>query len=58
MHVPALGLKTILTNHVTVISQFNSGQEAYELALKCSETEDHIIVFGSFHVLEEVLNEV
>jgi len=50
----ALSLKVMLADNVTVFSQFDSGQEAYELALKCSEPEDRVIVFGSFHVLDEV----
>jgi len=49
-----LSLKTILANHVTLSSQFESAKYAYEMTLRCSEPEDRVIVFGSFHVLEEV----
>ncbi len=49
-----LHLKTSLADHVTLFSQFDCGKQAHEMALLCSEPEDRIIVFGSFHVLEEV----
>ena len=47
-------LKTTLAEHVGLFSQFDSGQQAYDMALQCSEAEDRVVVFGSFHVLEEV----
>ena len=49
-----LSLKTALADHVSLFSQYDSGQQAYDMALKCSEAEDRVIVFGSFHVLEGV----
>ncbi len=53
-----LSLKTVLADHVRVFSHFDSGQQAYDRALQCSESEDRIIVFGSFHVLEEVFGPI
>ena len=49
-------LKSTLADHVTLYSQFDSGKQAYDLALQCSAPEDRIIVFGSFHVLDEVFS--
>ena len=49
-------LKQELVEQVTVVSQFDSGEMAYHMALQCSKPEDRIIVFGSFHVLDEVLS--
>ncbi|MEZ5473103.1 MAG: folylpolyglutamate synthase/dihydrofolate synthase family protein [Marinicella sp.] len=50
-------LKITLADHVSLISVFESGQQAHQMALKLSESEDRIIIFGSFHVLDEVLRE-
>lgn len=49
-----LKLKITLADQVALISQFDSGRQAYDAALLCSEADDRIVVFGSFHVLEEV----
>ncbi len=49
-------LKSTLSDHVTLFSQFDSGKQAYEMALQCSASPDRIIVFGSFHVLDEVFS--
>ncbi len=51
-------LKEVLADRVTVFSQFDSGLQAYEVALQCSNADDRVIVFGSFHVLEEVFDEI
>lgn len=47
-------LKIIMADHVGLISQFEDGKQAYEMALLNSDKNDRVIVFGSFHVLNEV----
>jgi len=47
-------LKFKLADHVSMFSVFNTGPEAYTMAHVCSESDDRIVVFGSFHVLDEV----
>ncbi|TDR22490.1 bifunctional folylpolyglutamate synthase/dihydrofolate synthase [Marinicella litoralis] len=47
-------LKSALADHVKLFSVFESAEMSYQAALKCSLPEDRVIVFGSFHVLEEV----
>jgi dihydrofolate synthase/folylpolyglutamate synthase len=49
-----LELKMTMTDHVHLISQFDSGKQAYQVALRSAKSDDRIIVFGSFHVLDEV----
>lgn len=49
-------LKTTLADHVGLFSQFDTGQQAYDMALQCAAAEDRVVVFGSFHVLEAVFN--
>lgn len=50
-------LKLTLADNVSLISQFNSAKQAYEMALLNSKPNDRVIVFGSFHVLEGVFDE-
>ena len=47
-------LKITLADHVKLFSQFDDGPTAYQVALSVSEEQDRIVVFGSFHVLDEV----
>ncbi len=47
-------LKLTMADHVSLFSMFDSGQQAHQAALAVAEPDDRIIVFGSFHVLEEV----
>lgn len=47
-------LKLTLADHVSLFSTFETASETYKAALVVSKPEDRIIVFGSFHVLEEV----
>ncbi len=47
-------LKLTLSDHVSLFSAFETASKAYRGALTCSQPQDRIIVFGSFHVLEEV----
>ena len=49
-------LKITMANHVKLFSQFDDGPSAYQMALACSEEQDRIVVFGSFHVLDEVFS--
>ncbi len=55
--MPINELKITLADHVSLISVFDTGSQAYEMAQKVSNPADRIIVFGSFHVLDEVLKE-
>jgi len=48
-------LKLTLADHVSLFSAFATGVDAYNAALISSRPEDRVIIFGSFHVLEEVL---
>ncbi len=43
-----------LTEQVALITRCESGQAAYQMALTASNNDDRILVFGSFHVLDEV----
>ena len=47
-------MKITLADHVKLFSQFDDGPTAYQVALSVSEEQDRIVVFGSFHVLDEV----
>ena len=49
-----LDMKLTLCDHVNLVSQFESGKQAYQVALRSARSEDRVIVFGSFHVLDEV----
>lgn len=49
-------LKTILADKVSLFSQFNDAESAFKMAQSMAGDNDRIIVFGSFHVLDEVLN--
>ncbi len=55
--MPINDLKLTLADHVNLISAFHSGPQAYQMALNTSEPTDRIIIFGSFHVLDEVLKD-
>ncbi|MFC3193877.1 bifunctional folylpolyglutamate synthase/dihydrofolate synthase [Marinicella sediminis] len=50
-------LKDQLTTQVTLISQWKSGPEAYQRAVEVSQPDDRVVVFGSFHVLDEVFRD-
>ncbi len=47
-------LKTSLADNVGLISVFSTATEAYQSALNTSSANDRVVVFGSFHVLDEV----
>ncbi len=47
-------LLQILTEQVSLISRFDQPKTAYKTAKAISEPNDRIVVFGSFHVLDEV----
>ena len=47
-------LKAVMADHVSLFSQFESAHTAYQMALLSANPEDRIVVFGSFHVLEEI----
>ncbi len=49
-------LKMHIANHNGLISAFSSGKDAYEKAINASDSNDRLIVFGSFHVLDEVFH--
>lgn len=55
--MPLNDLKLTMVEHVGLLSCFKSPQEAYALAKRCTKEEDRLIVFGSFHVLDEVLSD-
>ncbi len=46
-------LKIVMADEVSLLSEFSAAKDAYLAALSVSNSEDRIIVFGSFHVLEE-----
>ena len=47
-------MKLVLANHVDLFSCFSSAKQAYQMATVMTEGVDRVIVFGSFHVLDEV----
>ncbi|WP_154221989.1 bifunctional folylpolyglutamate synthase/dihydrofolate synthase [Marinicella rhabdoformis] len=53
---PLKDLKITMADHVGLLSCFSSPKEAYDLAKRCTQAEDRLLVFGSFHVLDEVLS--
>ncbi len=53
-----LSLKQSLAAQVSLFSLFETGKQAYQMALQCSKPDDRVIVFGSFHVLDEVFQKV
>lgn len=56
--LPAAALKTGLVDHVALLSHWPSASQAYQLALSASQPDDRVVVFGSFHVLDEVFRSV
>ncbi|MCX7554446.1 bifunctional folylpolyglutamate synthase/dihydrofolate synthase [Marinicella sp. S1101] len=54
--MPIDELKITLADDVGVLSQFEDGETALQAAKSLSDVNDRIVVFGSFHVLEEVFS--
>lgn len=54
--IPVNELKATLANDVAVLSQFDDGKAALQAAIRLSDAADRVVVFGSFHVLEEVFS--
>lgn len=52
--LPAHDLKMTLADHVGLFSFFESGAKAREIAAGMTADDDLLLVFGSFHVLDEV----
>jgi dihydrofolate synthase/folylpolyglutamate synthase len=52
--LPADALKTGMAEHVALLSHWESASQAYQMARAASQPNDRIVVFGSFHVLDEV----
>lgn len=50
-------LKLHLADNDALLSAFSSATDAYEKTLNTSTAQDRIIVFGSFHVLDEVFRD-
>ncbi len=50
-------LVAAMADHVKLISRFKSASEAFNAVKSVSQSDDRIIVFGSFHVLDAVLDE-
>ncbi len=50
-------LKLMMADQVNLFSTFSSAKQAYNMALSLANPDDRIVVFGSFHVLEEVFSE-
>lgn len=51
-------LRQQMADCVGLISCCKNAQQAYQQAVKCSTKEDRIVVFGSFHVVDEVFREL
>lgn len=49
-------LKSIMADKVSLFSQFKQAQAAYNTARSVANKDDRIVVFGSFHVLDEVFS--
>lgn len=50
-------LRQQMADCVGLISCCENAHQAYQQALKCSEKDDRIVIFGSFHVIDEVFRE-
>ncbi len=56
--MPINELKFTMADHVQLMSFFNTAAECFELGKKMTQTDDRLLVFGSFHVLDEVLQDL
>ncbi|WP_223787807.1 bifunctional folylpolyglutamate synthase/dihydrofolate synthase [Marinicella meishanensis] len=53
---PLPALKVMLADSQSLISVFDSGPAALHMARQLSAAHDRVVVFGSFHVLDEVFS--
>ena len=55
--MPMTDMRFEMVEHVDLMSCFKSPKEAYALAKLGTKSEDRLLVFGSFHVLDAVLSD-